>query len=83
MADHLDDAVRVAMRDEAIKTQLARRMALELAAVAKLTLERANFYQAEAGHPQRFLVAVDDAGGDSRPPMRVVTPDGKSKSKNG
>lgn len=76
-----DDIVERAVQAEAAKAnstitvrQAKRRMALELAQGAKLLLDRANQFQVEAGHPQRFLVATEDAEGDSRPPLAIVTP---------
>lgn len=76
-----DDIVERAVQAEAAKAasavplrQAHRRVALELAQGAQLLLDRANQFQAEAGHPQRFLVATEDAKGDSRPPLAIVTP---------
>ena len=75
MADQIDRAVQAAMLKENERTRALRAIALELAQVAKLTLDRANAFQVEAGHPQRFLVATQDAE-PTRPALRVVTPDG-------
>ena len=76
-----DDVVDRAVRAEAAKATSTvlvkdahRRTALELAQGAQLLLDRANQFQTLAGHPQRFLVAVEDAKGDSRPPLAIVTP---------
>lgn len=75
--DTVDRAVKAALAAQKAMPRSAafRRMAIELAKVAELTLERANLMQAEAGHPQRFTVAVIDAG-ESRPQLSVVPKDG-------
>lgn len=76
-----NDIVDRAVRDEAAKasrtilvTQANRIMALQLAEAARLLIDRANQFQVEAGHLQRFLVATETANGDSRPPLAIVTP---------
>lgn len=76
-----DDIVDRAVKAEAAKAastvslrQAHRCVALELAQGAQLLLDRANQFQVEAGHPHRFLVATEDAKGDSRPPLAIVTP---------